>query len=121
VEHRDPAYGAMTLAGCVGVETMPEPRGNGGPAAHPLDPLTAGEIDAAVAILKTAGVPPALILGVGTDGVRRRQVDAERLRVIGVRVVRRDIATTGGMAEATRAREPARIRPRGSRTGFDRG
>ena len=46
---------AMTLAGCVGVETMPEPRGNGGPAAHPLDPLTAGEIDAAVAILKTAG------------------------------------------------------------------
>jgi Cu2+-containing amine oxidase len=49
---------AMTLAGCVGVETMPEPRGNGGPAAHPLDPLTAGEIDAAVAILKTAGKLP---------------------------------------------------------------
>jgi hypothetical protein len=45
---------AMTLAGCVGVETMPEPRGNGGPAAHPLDLLTAGEIDAAVSILNTA-------------------------------------------------------------------
>jgi Cu2+-containing amine oxidase len=49
---------AMTLTGCVGVETMPMPRGNGGPAAHPLDPLTAGEIDAAVAILKTAGKLP---------------------------------------------------------------
>jgi hypothetical protein len=41
----------MTLAGCMSVETMPEPRGSGVPAAHPLDPLTAGEIDAAV-ILK---------------------------------------------------------------------
>ena len=49
---------AMTLAGCVGVETMPEPRGNGGSAAHPLDPLTAGEIEVAVATLKTAGKLP---------------------------------------------------------------
>jgi primary-amine oxidase len=49
---------AMTLVGCVGVETMPEPRGNGGSAAHPLDPLTAGEIEVAVATLKTAGKLP---------------------------------------------------------------